>query len=117
MCEIKKAQEPSENESAAGNARGDKALGQYPYKNTTLGAGADVSLSLLSLLDMLSCPRVGAAEIECLARTTAHRQELQALVNLWQSLGYPTSPLWRETRVFYNRIVDSYVENSSNSCH
>jgi hypothetical protein len=81
---------------------------EYPYKSANLGAGADVSLSLPALLDMLSCPKVGAAEIECLARTTDHRRELQALVSLWQSLGRPTSPLWRETRVFYNRIVDSY---------
>ena len=81
---------------------------EYPYKTTTLGAHADVSLSLLQLLDVMSCPKVGEAEIECLARTRPQRQELQALINLWQSLGCPTSVFWRETRVFYNRIVGSY---------
>jgi hypothetical protein len=67
-----------------------------------------VSLSLLSLLDVLSCPKVGEAEIQRLARTKAHRNDLRALVSLWQSLGCPTSVFWRECRVFCNRIVDSY---------
>lgn len=87
------------------NLKKDRA---YPRTVSTLGAGVDVSLSLLQLLDMLSCPVVGEAEILHLARTIPQRRELEALVNLWRSLGRPTSIFWRETRVFYNRIVDSY---------
>lgn len=98
----------SENESASGCNPDGTGLQEYPYKKTNLGGGADVSLSLLSLLDMLSCPKAGAAEIQRLVRTAPERQELQGLANLWQSLGRPTSVFWRESRVFYNRIVDSY---------
>jgi hypothetical protein len=101
--------------SKSGNGKdcspGDTISSEFPYIKTTLGGGADVSLSLLSLLDVMSCPVGGAAEIEHLGQTDPQRQELQALVNLWQSLGRPTSPFWRETRVFYNRIVDSYKQN------
>lgn len=83
---------------------------EYPYKKTTLGGGADVSLSLLQLLDVLSCPKVGKSEIEWMARTSTERHEIEALVSLWQSLGRPTSVFWRECRVFRNRMVDSYGE-------
>ena len=88
--------------------------GKYPYRSASLGAGADVSLSLLQLLDVMSCEKGGEAEVANLARTSPQRQELQALINLWQSLGRPTSVFWRETRVFYNRIVDSYSVEMSN---
>ncbi len=67
-----------------------------------------MSLSLLQLLDVMSCENGGEAEVANLARTSPHRHELQSLVHLWQSLGRPSSVFWRETRVFYNRIVDSY---------
>lgn len=69
-----------------------------------------MSLSLPQLLSRVLCPKVGEAEIQHLAKTTQDRQALEGLANLWQSLGRPTSALWRETRVFYNRIVDSYAD-------
>ena len=87
---------------------GDQGGAMYPYRKTSLGGGADVSTSLLSLLGVLTCPKVGEAEIQRLARTSIHRREIEALVNLWQSLGRPTSVFWRECRVFCNRILDSY---------
>lgn len=83
-------------------------LDEYPYKTSNLGSDDDVSLSLLSLLDVMSCPTSGQFEIARLARNDAQRmEELQALTNLWQSLGRPTSEFWRETRVFCNRILSA----------
>ncbi len=98
----------SENGSDMDSPQCETSPCTYPYKSTTLGAGADVSLSLLQLLDVMSCENGGEAEVANLARTSPHRHELQSLVRLWQSLGRPSSVFWRETRVFYNRIVDSY---------
>jgi len=97
-----------QNGNGISGSQGCSHLDEYPRRKTTLGAGADVSLSLLSLLDVMSCSINGEPEIHHLARTEADRRELQALKDLWQSLGRPTSVFWRETRVFYNRILDSY---------
>jgi len=70
----------------------------------------DGSHSLLSLLDVLTCPEVGESQIRRLAKTQKIQDELRALVSLWQSLGHPTSALWRYTYVDYNRIVDAQEE-------
>jgi len=101
----------TQNGSDRGCAQGD--MPQVEHQDRTAspprnGDGLDHSLTLLGLLDVLSCLLTGEAEIECLAQTDLDRQHLRALVNLRQSLGRPTSVFWRETRVFYNRIVDSY---------
>lgn len=77
----------------------------YPHTLTTLGADIDVSQSLLQLLASMSCPECGAAEIERLVQTDLERKEIQSLLDLWQSLGRPTSVFWNETRVFVNRIL------------
>ena len=103
----------TQNESGEGFSRCDTFSAERPgkipnYEGDACASGH--SLTLLSLLDALFCPLTGAAEIECLAKSAPERQEPQALVNLWQSLGRPTSALWRETRVFYSRIVDSYMK-------
>jgi hypothetical protein len=79
----------------------------YPYTAASLGAGADVSLSLLSLLGMLACPIAAKRLLQDLAQTPHQRQELEALENLWQSLGQPDSGFWQHTRVFYNRIAEA----------
>jgi hypothetical protein len=60
------------------------------------------SLSLLSLLDMLACPK-GSGGFP--VKTDLERRHLEALVSLWQSLGRPTSVFWRETRVYYERML------------
>jgi hypothetical protein len=64
--------------------------------------------SLQQLLGELACPITGAAGIRRLVKTPRAQDELLALVNPWKSLGRPGSVFWRETYVFYNRIVDSY---------
>ena len=105
-------------ESGNDRGRGASIPDEYPYRKTNLGGGADVSISLLQLLVVMSCPRVAEAEIQRLGKTDPQRQELRALVSLWQSLGCPTSVFWRECRVFCNRILDSYefgVAQSPNS--
>jgi hypothetical protein len=76
-----------------------------------------VSLSLPQLLDRVLCPKVGEAEIQYLAKTKADKDALRALAHLWLSLGQPTSSLWRETRVFCNRILDSYDSASNVPAH
>jgi hypothetical protein len=84
---------------------------QQWHKNAIARDGDDVGcppISLQQLLGKMSCPKVGEAGIRRLVKTTQAQDDLRALVNLWKSLGRPSSVFWRETRVFYNRIVDSY---------
>ena len=85
-----------------------KADRRYPRGVETFVRDAHVSLALATVLDMCSHPKHGEAEMRNLARTTPLYRELRALRDLWQALGRPESKLWWETRVFYNRIVNSY---------
>ncbi len=77
--------------------------GEYCRNTSNLAAYADVSPSLPQLLSLLECPKVARLEMERLEKMTP-RHHLEALVHLWQSLGRLSTGLWRETRVFYNRI-------------
>jgi hypothetical protein len=62
-------------------------------------------LSLLSLLDTISCP---TRTSRFLVKTDIEWEHLKALASLWQSLGRPTSVFWRETVVYPQVILDSY---------
>ena len=73
------------------------------------GVDVEVSESLLQLLAGLECPILAKTTFRGLARRSQERLQLQALADLWQSLGLPPSVFWRPPRVFYNRIVDSYA--------
>jgi hypothetical protein len=89
---------------------------QNLHKNATARDGDDVGappISLQQLLGALSCPTNGAAGIRRLVKNPQDRLELEAVIGLWKSLGRPRSVFWRETRVFYNRIVDSYLVRSN----
>jgi hypothetical protein len=89
----------------------------FPYKKTNLGAGLDVSLSLLELLCGASCSKAGPHSevgIRSLGRNDQERREIEALILLWRSLHCPTSKFWHETRVFVNRIVGLNLPDSSN---
>jgi hypothetical protein len=61
-------------------------------------------LSLLSLLNTVSCPR---RTERFLVKTNEEWAHLKALSNLWQSLGRPTSVFWRETMVYPAKILES----------
>src|SRR6266566_8598020 len=72
----------------------------------------DLSMSLPSVLSLAECPKTGM--LDDLARTSPHREEAQALMHLWQSLGCPATGFWQHTRVFVNRVILAYRSNSIN---
>ena len=102
-----------QNESALPKDEGD--LTDEPTRpNNIANSKGDAyvneeSQPLLQVLAGLECPGVRKVKLPNLARTRRERREILEITNLWKSLGRPTSVFWRETRVFYNRIANSYA--------
>lgn len=66
------------------------------------------SQPLLQLLAGLECPTVRKVKLPWLAQTRRERRAILKIASLWRSLGRPRSGFWMATRIFYNRMGDSY---------
>jgi hypothetical protein len=74
-----------------------------PGSDASLTIQPDFSLSLPQVLGLAECPK--SCMVDDLAKTSLEREQLLALLRLWQSLGRPKSGFWSHTRVFVNRAV------------
>jgi hypothetical protein len=85
---------------------GERAM-RYFYQIKKLGSGPNVSIALFQALDLMACPTIGASQIQCFGKTPQDQAGLVKLVELWKGIGCPCTGFWRETRVFYCRVIDS----------
>jgi hypothetical protein len=92
--------------SQAHNGNGEQEHPELGPGNNTKSEDEPLGrpLSLLSLLNTISCPK---RTERFLVKTNAEWNDLQALASLWQSLGRPTSVFWRETLVYPEKVQQS----------
>lgn len=77
-------------------------------EETSLSAGANVALvitPLLPLIAAIGCKETQEYLRENLAKTSRLYRELEAVADLWRSLGCPRDGFWPALLVDYNRIA------------